>query len=91
MRRNLLIAFFVWLLLWALMPVAALSIVKFIVLACLFLIPGWGLIWVCMEVFPKRFREVATALACIFLVPIPGIKLAGIVEPWFNEFIKNVR
>tara|TARA_B100000674_G_C37909062_1_gene947666 strand:+ start:244 stop:519 length:276 start_codon:yes stop_codon:yes gene_type:complete len=91
MTRNLVIAFFLWLLLWALLPVAALSIVKFVVLGSLFIIPGWGLIWVCMELLPKRFKEVGTALACIFLVPIPGIKLVGIVEPWFDELIRNAQ
>ena len=91
MTRNLFIAFFLWLLLWGLFPVAALSILKVVVLGSLFIIPGWGLIWVCMEVIPKRFREVGTALACLFLVPIPGIKLVGIVEPWFDELIKNAQ
>lgn len=64
---------------------------KFAILASLFVIPAWGLIWVCSEILPMQFREAGTALACIFIVPIPGIKLVRIVEPWLDDLIRTAQ
>ena len=88
--RGLLIGFFFWLSLWSLSPVAGLTVVKMLVLTSLFVIPAWGLIFSVWDILPKRFKGFGVAIAS-FLAPIPGTRLIGIVEPWFDSLIKSAQ
>ena len=89
MTRVIFIALFLWVGLWGINPVAGLTILKYLVLFSTFVIPAWGLIWACLEILPKKYRDVGIFFVCLGPAVIPGIKLVGIIEPWFDELIKS--